>query len=144
MGRIAIYVYRQKAPVREFADDYVRTKISELSYDDAMEQCREIAALGRALAGLETSVTVPTIDVLGIEGGEYDVQRLVYHFFMKCFWNDDLDDEANAAIDFDWYHPQLCAAHAARVSRMAQAGNLEITREHVDHYGITIWGARTR
>jgi hypothetical protein len=32
--------------------------------------------------------------VLGIDEGEYDVQRLIYHHFMKWFWNDELDAEA--------------------------------------------------
>ena len=46
----------------------------------------------------------------------------VYHFFMKCFWNDELDAEANAAINFDWYHPQLVLApHGRGVPRLVRA-----------------------
>ena len=30
---------------------------------------------------------------------------------MKCFWSDELDAEANAAINYDWYHPQDCSRH---------------------------------
>jgi SAM-dependent methyltransferase len=142
-GELAIYVYRRKAPVREFTDDYVRERLSALSYEDAMEQCRRIAELGRELSALGATVTVPDIEGLGIEAGEYDVQRLVYHFFMKCFWNDELDAEANAAINFDWYHPQLCSRHSLEECRdwFARAG-LEVTWEHVDHYGITVRGRR--
>jgi SAM-dependent methyltransferase len=142
-GEIAIYVYRQKAPVREFTDDLVRSRISELPYEQAMEQCRRIAELGKALSDLGATVSVPRIDVLGIEAGEYDVQRLVYHFFMKCFWNDEFDAEANAAINFDWYHPQLSSRHTLEECRgwFARAG-LQITREHIDHYGITMRGTR--
>lgn len=142
-GELAIYVYREKAPVREFTDDYIRERISELPYEEAMEQCRRIAALGKALGGLGASVRVPAIDVLGIEEGEYDVQRLLYHFFMKCFWNDELDAEANAAINFDWYHPQLCSRHTLDECRdwFARAG-LDVVWEHLDPYGITIRGAR--
>lgn len=142
-GEVAIYVYRQKAPVREFTDDYVRDRISELPYERAMEQCRSIAELGRELSSLGATVTVPDIEVLGIEAGEYDVQRLVYHFFMKCFWNDELDAEANAAINFDWYHPQLCSRHTLDECRdwFSRAG-LEVTWEHVDPYGITVRGRR--
>jgi SAM-dependent methyltransferase len=142
-GELAIYVYRQKAPVREFTDDYVRDRISELPYERAMEQCRSIAELGRELSALGATVTVPDIEVLGIEAGEYDVQRLVYHFFMKCFWNDELDAEANAAINFDWYHPQLCSRHTLDECRdwFSRAG-LVVTWEHVDPYGITVRGRR--
>ncbi len=142
-GELAIYVYRLKAPVREFTDDYVRDRISELGYDEAMEQCRGIAELGRALADLGATVRVPEIEVLGIEAGEYDVQRLVYHHFMKCFWNEELDAEANAAVNFDWYHPQLSSRHKLDECRtwFAEAG-LEIEHEHEDPYGITMRGIR--
>lgn len=143
-GEIAIYVYRRKAPVREFTDDYVRDRISELPYEEAMEQCRKIASFGKALADLDVSVTVPAIEVLDIEAGEYDVQRLLYHFFMKCFWNDELDAEANAAINFDWYHPQLSSRHTLEECRgwFDRAG-LEVVRQHVDPYGLTVWGKRS-
>ena len=142
-GELAVYVYRRKAPVREFTDDHVRERVSELPYEQAMEQCRNIARLGKELSRLGATVAVPDIEALGIEAGEYDVQRLVYHFFMKCFWNDELDAEANAAINFDWYHPQLCSRHTLDECRdwFARAG-LEVTWEHVDHYGITVRGRR--
>jgi len=142
-GEIAIYVYRRKAPIREFADDHVRDRMSGLSYEEAMVQCRAIAELGKELADLGATVTVPEIDVLGIEAGEYDVQRLLYHFFLKCFWNDDLDAEANAAINFDWYRPQLSSRHTVEECRewFARAG-MDITWEHLDHYGITMRACR--
>ena len=141
-GDLAVYVYRQKAPIREFTDDFVRDRMSGMPYEQAMEECRKIAQLGKSLADLGVSVAVPRIDVLGIEAGEYDVQRLVYHFFMKCFWNDELDAEANAAINFDWYHPQLASRHTVEECRawFDRAG-LRVTREHVDPYGVTLWGS---
>ena len=81
--------------------------------------------------------------MLGIEPGEYDVQRLLYHFFLKCFWNGDLDTEANAAINFDWYHPQLSSRHTVEECRAWFArANLNVTWEHVDHYGITMRASR--
>jgi SAM-dependent methyltransferase len=141
-GEIAIYVYRRKAPIREFADDYVRDQISALPYEDAMVECRGIAELGRALAEVGATVTVPQIDVLGIEAGEYDVQRLVYHHLLKCFWNDELDAEANAAINFDWYHPQVSTRHTVDECRAwFRAAGLDVIWEHVDPYGITMRGA---
>ncbi len=142
-GEVAIYVYRRKAPVREFTDDYLRERLSGLPYEEAMEVCRNVAELGRALADLDATVRVPAIEPLEIEEGEYDVQRLLYHFFMKCFWSDELDAEGNAAINYDWYHPDLCSRHTVEEVRgwFARAG-LEIVHEHVDHYGITIRGAR--
>jgi SAM-dependent methyltransferase len=142
-GEIAIYVYRRKAPVREFTDDYLRERLSSLPYEEAMEVCRNIAELGRALADLRASVRVPAIEQLEIEEGEYDVQRLVYHFFMKCFWNNELDPEANAAINYDWYHPEVSSRHTAEEVRgWFTAAGLEIVHEQVDNYGITMRGAR--
>jgi SAM-dependent methyltransferase len=142
-GEIAVYVYRRKAPVREFTDDYLRERLSGLPYEQAMEVCRKIAELGRALAGLTATVRVPAIEPLEIEEGEYDVQRFVYHFFMKCFWNDELDAEANASINYDWYHPDVSSRHTVDEVRLWFAdADLKVVHEYTDPYGITMRGAR--
>ena len=142
-GEIAIYVYGTKPPVREFTDEYLRERISDLGYEEAMEVSRKIAELGRALDEIDGTVQVPAIEALGIEAGEYDVQRLIYHFFMKCFWNDELDAEGNAVVNYDWYHPQISTTHTPDEVRgwFADAG-LEVVQEHTDHYGITMRGVR--
>jgi SAM-dependent methyltransferase len=142
-GEIAIYVYKRKAPVREFADDYVRQRMAQLPYEDAMKLAAQITAFGKALAELKAEVTVPDVPVLGIEAGRYDVQRLVYHFFAKCFWNPELGFRDNTAINYDWYHPQLCSRHTVDEVRcwFARAG-LDVTHECVDFYGITMRGCR--
>jgi SAM-dependent methyltransferase len=144
-GELAIYVYKRKAPVREFTDDHVRAAIAGLPYEQAMEECRRIARIGRELSALGATITVPDVPSLGIDAGEYDVQRFVYHFFMKCFWSDELDDEANAVLNYDWYHPQLCTRHTPDEVRgwFADAG-LAVVHEHVDPYGITVRGAAGR
>lgn len=142
-GELAIYVYRVKAPIREYTDDFVRNAISELPYEEAMEVSRQIAEVGRALSATGAKVTVPDVPVLGIEAGEYDVQRFVYHVFMKAFWNDELDAEANAVINYDWYHPQLSTRHTADEVRGWFADrDLEVVHEHIDPYGITMRGRR--
>ena len=58
-GEIAIYVYKLKAPLREYADDYVRDKISELPYKEAMRASEQIAALGGSFVKLEYKVFCP-------------------------------------------------------------------------------------
>jgi SAM-dependent methyltransferase len=141
-GELAIYVYRRKGAVREFTDDYLRERISDLPYEEAMEVCRAVAELGRALSELGATVRVPAIEPLEIEAGEYEVQRLVYHFFMKCFWNDELDAEGNAAVNYDWYHPELSSRHTAdEVREWFGEAELDVVHEHVDHYGITMRGS---
>ncbi len=142
-GLIAIYVYKRKAPAREFVDDYVRGQIAGLPYDEAMRIARQITALGKALAELHLEVDVPPVEVLEIPEGRYDLQRFLYHFFMKCFWNPKLNFEENAAINYDWYHPQLCSRHTLDEIRQwfGRAG-LQVMHEYVDFYGITMHGRR--
>lgn len=142
-GEIAIYVYKQKAPVREFTDDYVRDRISSLDYDSAMRACDQITELGKTLSELDTKVRVPAVDVLGIEAGEYDLQRFLYHFFCKCFWNNELSFKDNSVINYDWYHPQVATRHTLEEVRdWCAENNLKIRHECVDHYGITVRAAR--
>jgi len=144
-GEIAIYVYKQKAPVREFVDDFVRERISGLPYETAMQVSREITDLGRALAESQLKVKVPAVPVLGIQAGEYDLQRFVYHFFMKCFWNPDLTYDENVVINYDWYHPQLASRHTLpEVGAWFREAELDVVHSHVDFYGITVRGVRRR
>jgi SAM-dependent methyltransferase len=143
-GEIAIYVYKVKAPIREFTDDFVRGRIAAMPYAEAMDACREITELGRVLSETTGKVTVPGVKVLGIEAGEYDVQRFIYHFFAKIFWNPALSHEDNTAINYDWYHPQNCTRHTPEEIRgWFRENGLDVTQECVDHYGITMRGRRT-
>ena len=143
-GEIAIYVYKVKAPLREYADDFIRDRIAHLSYDEAIEVMAGITELGRALSGVQRTLTVPAIPVLGINAGEYDVQRFVYHFFLKCFWNPDLSRDANVAINYDWYHPELCSRHTLEeVEGWFAGAGLDVVHRLVDPYGITVRGVRS-
>jgi SAM-dependent methyltransferase len=142
-GEIAIYVYKLKPPVREFTDDFVRARISGLPYEEAMAEMRQITELGRILSELDVDVTVPDVGVLGIEAGTYDIQRFIYHFFAKFFWNPDMGAEASTAINYDWYHPQLATRHTlAEVEGWYRAAGLEIVHTNSDPYGITVRGER--
>lgn len=142
-GEIAIYVYKQKAPTREFVDDYIREKIIGHNYEDAIKVCKQITQLGEALHNLKVKVDIPAVDLLEIEKGQYDFQRFIYHFFMKCFWNPDLSFDANVAINYDWYHPQNCTRHTIEeVKTWFEKNHLKINHTLVDHYGITIKGKK--
>jgi len=142
-GEIAIYVYKRKAPIREFVDDYVREKVSCLPYAEALQVCKEITELGRVLSQTEISIRVPKVEVLEIEEGVYDLQRFIYHFFMKCFWNPNLTFQENAAINYDWYHPQIATRHTIEeVKEWFMQEDLSILHEHIDYYGITVRGKR--
>ena len=142
-GEIAIYVYRKKAPAREYMDEYVRGQIAALGYDDAMEVCRQIADLGRRLSAVTEEIELPDIPVLGLEKGTYTPQRVLYHFFLKCYWNPDLLAEDNAVVNYDWYQPQDSSKHTLEeVLAWFSRGNLEVVWRHLDPYGITVRGVR--
>lgn len=142
-GELAIYVYKKKAPVREYVDDYIREKVSKLSYKEAMKTCAQITQLGKILSEQKKELKVPKVDILEIESGRLGVQRFVYHYFMKCFWNPELSFRANTAINFDWYHPQICSRHTLEEVRgWFKKARLEIVQEFSDHYGITMRGRR--
>lgn len=143
-GELAIYVYRVKAPAREFTDDHVREAMRDLPYEEAMEVSARIAEIGHQLAALGATISVPNVPQLGIVAGEYDVQRFVYHHFFKCFWSDELDAQGNAALNYDWYHPADCTRHTLGevLGWYADAG-LQVEHSLVDEYGITVRGRRT-
>lgn len=142
-GEIAIYVYKQKAPVREFVDDFIRDRIKGLSFDESMRLCADLTGLGEALSRAQTIVNVPDVPLLGIKGGEYDIQRFLYHYFVKCFWNPGLTRKENDLINYDWYHPEDCTRHTLEevMSWYLDAG-LVVTKSTVDEYGITMWGKK--
>jgi SAM-dependent methyltransferase len=142
-GEIAIYVYKQKAPVREFVDDLVRGKIAHLPYDEVVKHCRAITDLGRALSEARCEVEVPAVPLLGIEAGRYDVQRFIYHFFMKCYWNPAMSYGENVAVNYDWYHPQIATRHTLpEIEDWFATAGLEVVHRHTDFYGITVRGRR--
>jgi SAM-dependent methyltransferase len=140
-GEIAIYVYKKKAAAREFMDDHIREKIKKLSYEDAMIYCSQIAELGKLLSELNIKIKVPEVKLFEIEEGEYDVQRFLYHFFAKCFWNPKLSLNDNALINYDWYHPHIATRHTIdEVEQWFTSNGLKIIHKHVDFYGITVRG----
>lgn len=142
-GEIAIYVYKQKAPMREYADDYVRDRVSDLEYEEAIDVMKGITELGKILSELDVKINVPEIKVLGIKSGEYDIQRFIYNYFLKCFWNNSLDYNENVAINYDWYHPQLCTRHTLEeIINWYDDAELEIIHSCVDDYGITVRGIK--
>ena len=144
-GELMIYVYRRKAPLREFADDHVRELLADLPPDEAWEAIRPLTRLAQALAELETEVEVPEdVPLLGIEAGRYDVQRLIYWNVAKLFWNPKLTFEENNHVNFDWYAPRYAHRHTEEEVRAWYAGaGLEITHFHVHEAGFTVRGVKT-
>jgi arsenite methyltransferase len=131
-GELMAYVYRRKAPVREFTDDYIRGIVSALEPQDAWAALRPLTALGRALSSLKAEVDVPQdIPYLGIKAGRHDVQRLMYWHFAKMFWNDAFSFEENNHINFDWYHPRYAHRHTESELR-SWCDETGLTMTHLD------------
>jgi len=139
-GRIATYVYKVKAPIREFTDDFVRATTTKMSTDECMEVSAAITGLGKALSELKAEFTVPDdIPLLGIQAGTYDVQRFIYYNIMKCYWNDSMDWDTNVITNFDWYHPTDAHRHTPeQVRSWCDEANLEIERLYECGSGITL------
>jgi SAM-dependent methyltransferase len=138
-GEFLFYVYRRKAPVREFADDHVRKTVSWMPPDEAWDALRSLTELGRALAELRAEVVVPDVPLLGITAGQYDVQRLIYWNFAKLFWNADLTFDENLHVNFDWYHPRYAHRHTEdEVRRWCAEAHLDVKRFNVEPSGFTV------
>jgi SAM-dependent methyltransferase len=143
-GELMIYVYRRKAPIREFTDDYVRDRLAELPAGEAWAALRPLTRLGQALAELETEIEVPEdVPLLGIKAGRYDVQRLLYWHVAKLFWNSDMTFEENNHLNFDWYAPRYAHRHTEdEVRSWYESAGLELTRLDVDDAGFTARGVK--
>lgn len=137
-GVICCYVYKKKAVLREYTDDYIRERISKLPADEALAFCESITKLGRTLAGLRTTVEVEEdIPVLGIKRGPVDLQRLFHWNILKCFWNEEFDFFTNNLINFDWYHPEFCFRYEPAEFRAWFEKGWEIQAWDVQDAGIS-------
>lgn len=126
-GHLCCYVYRKKAPIREFTDDFVRDRLSGLQNDEALKFCEGITCLGQTLANMKATVEIKEdIPALGISKGSYDLQRFFHWNVMKCFWNEEFDFVTNNIINFDWFHPELCFRFEPDEFRSWFAGGWEI------------------
>ena len=131
-GVLAFYVYKHKAPLREYADDYLREHTTKMSVVECMDFSAAMSELGRKLSDLGATITLERdIPLLGIPAGEHDVQRLVYWYFLKCFWNDDFSPNLNDLVNFDWYHPPYASRHTEDEVR-GWCDELGLAIEHLD------------
>ncbi len=139
-GRLAFYVYRVKAPAREFLDDHIRGLVADLPPSEAWERLMPLSRLGKALGELQTEITVPeTVDVLGIPAGTYDIQRLFYWFFFKAYYTPTLSLDEMNHINFDWYTPKNCHRHTPEeVQGWMRDLGFDVTWIRSEESGITI------
>jgi len=104
-GEFACYVYSKKALPRELVDDYFRIATHKISKEDMWQFSEQLTELGKRLSELNVKFISPDIPLLGIKGGEYDIQRFIYWNFLKCFWKEDWGFDLSKSTNFDWYAP---------------------------------------
>jgi SAM-dependent methyltransferase/uncharacterized protein YbaR (Trm112 family) len=111
-GEFFFYVYKRMGAAREFVDQHIRSQFTGLSPEECYVACEALTELGRELSRSGAKVTLEKpIPVLGIPAGTFDVQRLFYYYFVKCFWNEAYDFDTNNMVNFDWYHPHFAWKH---------------------------------
>jgi SAM-dependent methyltransferase len=139
-GRFMFYVYRKKAPIREFVDDYIREQLQGLSPEAAWEAMRPLTKLGIALGQLDVDIDVPeAVPLLGIPAGKMNLQRFFYWNICKAFYRDDYDFEAMNLENFDWYAPKNAFRQTPeQVRQWCTEAKLKVEREFLDEAGITI------
>ncbi len=112
-GVLNTYVYSKKALPRELLDEHFREKSKEMSRAEIWDLSRQLTDLGKILTDLDVTIDVPDMPALGIKGGPQDLQRFIYWNFIKCFWNEDMGDEASLMTNFDWYAPSTAFRYSA-------------------------------
>jgi arsenite methyltransferase len=143
-GELLVYVYRKKGPIREFSDDFIRDLISPLPPAEALEQVQPLTELARALAATNATVVVPQdVPYLGIEAGEYPLQRFVYWHLLKAFWNDAFSFDGNNLVNFDWYHPRYAHRHTEHELRTwCERYGVDVSRFEAQESGFTLRGLK--
>jgi SAM-dependent methyltransferase len=143
-GRFMFYVYRQKGPIREFTDDYIRGLLQDMPPEQAWEAVEPLTKLGVALGELGVEVEVPEdIALLDIPAGRYDVQRLFYWHVAKAFHHPDLSFDELNHINYDWYAPANAHRQTPEeVRSWCEEAGLEIERERIEEAGITVIARR--
>jgi SAM-dependent methyltransferase len=144
-GRFLFYVYRKKAVIREFTDDYIRNSIKGLSDEQAWEALKPITSLGIALGKLDVQIEIDeAIPILGIPAGTIDLQRFFYWNICKAFYRPDYQFDEMHHINFDWFRPLNCHRHTPEeiAAWCAEAG-LKVERLDVQEAGITVVARKT-
>jgi arsenite methyltransferase len=145
-GRFLFYVYRQKGPIREFTDDYVRERLQSIPPEEAWDALMPLTKLGKALGDLHVTIEVPDeIGLLDIPAGPIDLQRLFHWHVVKAFHRPELSIEELNHINYDWFAPRNAHRQTPeQVRAWCAAAGLEIERERIEESGITVVARKHR
>ncbi|MFQ4139202.1 class I SAM-dependent methyltransferase [Nodosilinea sp. PGN35] len=139
-GKFLFYVYRKKAPVREYTDDLIRDSISSLTNEAAWKALESLTKLGKTLGDLNIEIEIEDdIPYLEIEKGKYNLQRLFYYKICKTFYRPDYSLDEMNHINFDWFRPRNCFRHTPEeITEFCTSSGLTIDRLYVEDSGITV------
>lgn len=139
-GRFMFYIYKKKAPIREFTDDYIRNEIRNLSDEDAWKALYPLTKLGISLGKINREIEIEEdIPVLGIKKGTYDLQRFFYWNICKMYYRPEYSFEEMNHVNFDWFRPLNCHRHTLdELKQWCNDANLEIENINDQDSGITI------
>ena len=140
-GDCIFYIYKKKSPIREFTDDFIRSQISDLEYSEAWEKVKPLTEFGKLLHQKDIKIDIShDIELLGIKKGTYDLQRFIYNFIFKCFWNDSWGYEYSNLVNVDWFHPKYCWRHTEdEIRSWCQQFNLKIRHIKEKESGYACW-----
>lgn len=143
-GHMMFYVYRKKAPLREFSDDLIRREIQRLDDQEAWDALLPLTRLGQALGELNLSIEVPEeIPYLQIPRGPIDIQRFFYWFIFKAYYRPEMTIEEMNHVNFDWYRPLNAHRHTEHeVREWCGELGLEVRHMNVQEAGITVVAQR--
>jgi len=139
-GQVMFYVYKKKAPVREFTDDLIRAQLAKVNNKEAWEKLIPLTKLGQTLGALNKKITLKEdIDLLGIPRGTYDLQRLFYWYFLKMYYDRNFSVAEMNHINFDWFRPLNCYRFTPdEVESWLKKLKLKKQRFVVEDAGITV------
>jgi len=130
-GEFGCYVYSKKALPRELIDDYFRKETHNISREEMWKMSEQLTELGKKLSELDVKFDCPDIPVLGIKGGEYDIQRFIYWNFLKCFWKEDWGFDMSKSTNFDWYAPSNAKRYSKEeFLKMVNDSDMEVIYFH--------------
>lgn len=143
-GHLAFYVYKVKGPIREFCDDWLRARTTQMSVDECLAFSEAMTHLGRSLSEAHVEIEVPVdIPLLEIKAGRYDLQRFLYWNVFKMYWNAGQDWTSNVVTNFDWYHPLHAHRHTPdEVRAWCAALGLQVEHFDVVESGISVLARR--
>ena len=139
-GRFLFYVYKKKAVIREFTDDYIRNSIKDMTDEEAWQALMPLTKLGKVLGDLDLKISVPeNIELLDIPKGEIDIQRLFYWYISKMYYKPEYSLDEMNHINFDWYRPLNCHRHTEdEIRQYCKDASLDIEHINIQHAGITV------